>query len=73
MSCFAVIAAGFVEISVMDRFIHNVTVTNHNINKRDVVAANLSVFYQLPQYVLIGVSEIFATVGGKCPDIRIVL
>ncbi|XP_028396828.1 solute carrier family 15 member 4-like [Dendronephthya gigantea] len=64
VSCFAVIAAGFVEISVMDRFAHNDTVENPNINSRTFVAANLSVFYQLPQYVLIGVSEIFATVGG---------
>lgn len=64
VGCFAIIAAGFVEIFVVQDFMKNNTVTNDHVNQRTVKAANLSVFYQIPQYLLIGVSEIFANVGG---------
>lgn len=34
--------------------------SNHTYN-----ASSMSIFYQVPQYALIGVSEVFASVGSK--------
>lgn len=65
VACLAIISAGFVEIYIAEDFARNNTVTNHNVNKHNVVGAQMSVFFQLPQYMLSGVSEIFANVGGK--------
>ena len=64
VSCFAIIAAGFVEIYVVHDLKGNQTVINEHVNKHPVVAAKISVFYQIPQYLLIGVGEVFASVGG---------
>ena len=65
IACFAIIAAGFVEIYVVDDLrTPSKTVINQHVNKRNVTAAELSVFYQVPQYVLIGISEVFANIGG---------
>ena len=72
VGCFAIIAAGFVEIFVVQDFMKNNTVTNDHVNQRTVKAANLSVFYQIPQYLLIGVSEIFANVGGRVKRSKLV-
>ena len=65
VSCFAIIAAGFVEIYVVnDLRANQTTVFNEHVNKHLVAAAKISVFYQIPQYLLIGVGEVFASVGG---------
>ena len=65
VSCFAIIAAGFVEIYVVHDLKENQTVINENVNiKHSVKAAKISVFYQIPQYLLIGVGEVFASIGG---------
>ena len=64
VACFAIIAAGFVEIFVVDSIMHGKTVNNTHVNNMTVQAADISVFYQLPQYTLIGISEVFASIGG---------
>ena len=49
---------------VVNELEKNETTFNENVNRHCVVAAKMSVFYQIPQYLLIGVSEVFAAVGG---------
>ena len=37
---------------------------NQTIDRRNYTAC-LEIYYQIPQYALIGISEVFASVGGK--------
>lgn len=37
---------------------------NQTIDDRNYTAC-LKIYYQIPQYALIGISEVFASVGGK--------
>eukprot|EP00794_Sanderia_malayensis_P013920 gene13920-15372_t len=58
-SC-AMLSAGLVEVK---RLSVNATTINH-INDKYVIATDMSIFYQIPQFVLIGVSEIFVLMTG---------
>ena len=64
IACLSIIAAGFVEIFVVNKLQNNETLIQ-TVNEHNVTASNLSVFWQIPQYVLIGISEVFAVVAGN--------
>ncbi|XP_035208785.1 solute carrier family 15 member 4-like [Stegodyphus dumicola] len=55
--------AGGIEIWRLD-FIHNKHTVNQTIENTLYVAADLSIFWQIPQYSLIGISEVFTSVSG---------
>ncbi|XP_046841582.1 solute carrier family 15 member 4-like isoform X2 [Xenia sp. Carnegie-2017] len=64
LSCFAVIAAGFVEIFVIQDFTENNTIEVKQTDNNSTKAANLTIFLQVPQYLFVGLGEIFAYIGG---------
>lgn len=64
LSCFAVISAGFVETFVIQDFTENNTIEVQQTDKSSTKAANLSIFLQVPQYLFVGLGEIFAYIGG---------
>ena len=57
----AFISAGCVELK---RINTNATVVNF-ISRRNVIANDISIWYQIPQYALIGISEIFVLMTGE--------
>ena len=58
----SMVVAGIVEIKRRNYDDHHcVTQTIANVN----YTACMSIYYQIPQYGLIGVSEVFASVAGK--------
>ncbi|XP_032233552.2 solute carrier family 15 member 4 isoform X2 [Nematostella vectensis] len=58
----AMVVAGGVEYK--RRNVEMLRTVNQTINQKTFIAADLSIMYQIPQYGLIGVSEVFASVGG---------
>ena len=56
----SMIVAGVVEIERVE----SQDCVNHTISNQNYSAC-LSIYYQIPQYGLIGISEVFASVAGK--------
>ncbi|KAI5278038.1 Solute Carrier Family 15 Member 3 [Manis pentadactyla] len=59
----SVIVAGFLEKERLEYIYHNQTVSQQ-IGLNLYYAAPLSIWWQIPQYLLIGISEIFASIPG---------
>ena len=63
MAVGSMILAGLVEM-VRLRHIHNQESFVQNVAGSEIVAAKMSVFWQAPQYLLVGASEVFAATTG---------
>ncbi|MBV98102.1 Solute carrier family 15 member 3, partial [Eschrichtius robustus] len=59
----SVIVAGVLEMERLEYISHNQTVSQQ-IGQNTYYAAPLSIWWQTPQYLLIGISEIFASIPG---------
>lgn len=57
------LCAGIIEHHRLGYIASKHTVTQ-KVNNEVVVAADMSVFWQIPQFVLLGTSEVFASVAG---------
>ena len=64
LASLGMVAAGVLEHIRKANFDPDDPIIN-TINNKDYKAANLSVLYQIPQYVLIGASEVFTSISGK--------
>lgn len=59
------VAAGLVEYYRREQIpVKNYLFNCINVNRK-YNTSEMSIFYQIPQYALIGVSEVFASVGSK--------
>ena len=61
------LSAGYVEASKADRFLQSeLTYVNQTTSCRVYKAVkDFSIFQQIPQYTLLGISEIFASMSGR--------
>ncbi|XP_057583887.1 solute carrier family 15 member 3 [Hippopotamus amphibius kiboko] len=59
----SVIVAGVLEMERLE-YIHNNQTVSQQIGQNTYYAAPLSIWWQTPQYLLIGISEIFASIPG---------
>ena len=62
----ALVSAGVVESYRM-----NVPKTaNNSISDLTVMGRDISIFYQIPQFGLMGISEVFVMITGECLHLR---
>ena len=64
-SAVAMVAAGVLEIFRKRTIAKDGYCLHLVTGDSDFYAADLSILYQIPQYVLIGISEVFTSVAGK--------
>ena len=60
-----VLCAGLVEVLRLAQ-VHGGHILVQRVAGKDIVAADLSVYWQIPQFALIGASEVFAATTGAC-------
>lgn len=60
----SVAVAGCIEIKRRNCFEDGKVITQH-LFKKTFIASDMSVFYQVPQFVLIGTSEVFTSITGN--------
>ena len=60
----ALAVAGLVEMKRRERF-ENGGVFPQKLFNNNVNASDLPIFYQIPQFMLIGTSEVFTSITGK--------
>lgn len=61
----SVAVAGWVEIERRKRF-QDGHVVHQKLFNRNINASDMPIFYQVPQFLLIGTSEVFTSITGLC-------
>ena len=64
LASFSVSAAGVVELFRQDERFEGIT--NHVNGNITINGTDLTILYQFPQYGLMGFSEIFVLIAGRC-------
>lgn len=67
LALLSVLAALLVEVYRRKEPMTKSIIYHSHFDKKNITASHLLIYYQIPQYVFFGVSEVFTVIAGKVP------